>query len=64
MVKKYEFKLENYCGKTILRNYRDEDRNGKCTTPTSEKDERVVEHLKGLVRLLNLDELNIKMEIK
>ncbi len=64
MVKKlYEFKLENYDGKIKLRNYHDENSIGKCTTPTSSKDEMVVEHLKGLVRLLNLDELNIKMEI-
>ncbi len=63
MTKKYEFKIENYDGKTTLRNYPDEDRNFKCTTPTSSKDEMVVEHLKGLVRLLNLNELNAKLEI-
>lgn len=65
MIKKYEFKLEKYDNEFRVRliNYKDEDRNGKCTTPLSYKDKMIVENLKGLLKKLDSNELNVKIEL-
>jgi len=65
LIKKiYEFGLEKIYEEYRLTNYHDKDSNFKCTTPVSNQDKIVVEHLKGLMEKLNLDELNVKIEIK
>ena len=64
MEKIYEFKIEKYDNEIRITDYHDEDRNFKSTTPTSEEDRIIVKHLKGLLKKLDLNELNVKIEIK
>ncbi|MBI2004071.1 hypothetical protein HYS72_01260 [Candidatus Pacearchaeota archaeon] len=67
MIRKiYEFKIEKYDDEFRIRltNYHDEDRNGKCTTPISREDKMIVGHLKGLLKKLDSEELNVKLELK
>ena len=62
--KMYEFGLERIYEEYRLTNYHDKDNHFKCTTPVSNQDKIVVEHFKGLMEKLNLDELNVKIELK
>ena len=64
METEYKFKLENYNKGIRLTNYQDDNGYFKSATPISKQDKRVVEHLKGLIKVLNLNELNIQIKIK
>ena len=64
METEYKFKLENSDEGIRLTNYQDDNGYFKSTTPISKQDKKVVENLKGLIKALNLNELNIQIKIK
>ena len=62
-MKKYEFELEKYDRGFRVTNYKDDDGNFKCTATFNKEDKIIVENLKGLLKKLNSDKLNVKIEI-
>lgn len=62
--KTYKLKLEKDNNGARLTYYQDEDRNFKSPIPTSMEDKMIVENLRGLLKKLDSDELNVKIELK
>ena len=64
MTTEYKIELKRYEGEIKLVNYVDDDEQFKSSTPTGEKDFKVVENLKWLMKELFLEELNATIKIK